>query len=135
MTRLTRAVQLRDAALDLIRHCRLGNNIEIEGNKVRATTKASQMRISDQERLEIKYLRPGHARSYGLNIWVRSGRNVRKVLNIEWDESGAVDVVSFRQPSMRRRLGSDVGRREADFLPMLAALAEGAKLASRQLRR
>ena len=60
---------------------------------------ASQKRSGDQDRLEIKYLRPGHACSYGLNIWVRSGRNqgVRKVLNIAWDESGAFDVVSFRR--------------------------------------
>ncbi len=55
----------------------------------------------------VKYLaaqtekRPGNL-GYGLDIWDRSG--VGKVLNIEWDDSGTIELVSFRRGDWEKKV-------------------------------
>jgi hypothetical protein len=102
--KLARAVKLRDAAIAVVRRCgrwetdRTGK-IKIMGARTDAIQiiyRTAFRQIMDDQSKQ-KYLAtlygisPRQNLPYGLDIWTPT-----KVLNIEWDDKGNVELVRFR---------------------------------------
>jgi hypothetical protein len=102
--KIARAIQLRDAALDLIKRSKQRPSkgiVSFDGDGFHGIYRTLFFRLpATTDRF--KYSAALHGRTlhrgsinlpYGLDIWQCGGR---KVLNIEWDEKGIVELVSYK---------------------------------------